>query len=185
MSGKSPNDSRSFHSILPPQTGNSGQFNTFAELFHNSSVPSTIPPIIASANSSSATREVQHSTMKEQDEYVSQLLRIPDGDIGEHVDMDAASVSSTGTSIFDGQARTSTRLAVTRSSRQDVSKEMDNFVKIYDNACLTKDKDDRDDADILRPAVAKMASAFVTMCAKHILTTSAEITTSSPKSKAT
>ena len=99
--------------------------------------------------------------MKEQDEYVSQLLRIPDGDIGEHVDMDAASVSSTGTSIFDGQARTSTRLAVTRSSRQDVSKEMDNFVKIYDNACLTKDKDDRDDADILRPAVAKMASAFV------------------------
>ena len=147
--------SQSFHSVRAQPAELERQFDT-----SETSLPSSITTS-RDASATSGSGGVLQSTMIEQGEYAQHIINAPSGNICEDDDVEGASISSTGTSIFDGQAKASERLAVTKSSRQDVSQEMERFVECY-AAAKVGDTDEKDDADLLRPAVAKMASAFVT-----------------------
>ena len=147
--------SQSFHPVRAQLAEQERQFDTL-----ETSLPSSITTS-RDASATSGNGGVLQSTMIEQGDYAQHIINAPSGNICEDDDVEGASISSTGTSIFDGQAKTSERLAVTKSSRQDVSLEMERFVQSY-AAARVGDIDEKDDADLLRPAVAKMASAFVT-----------------------
>ena len=157
MSRPTPTTSRLFHSVLRAEE----QFDTFGdEFFNDNSTPSAVAPPTNSANSSGAVDNRQ-STMIRAGEYASRILGLPSADGENNVEMDNASDSSAGTSIFHGQAKMSERLTATRNSRRDLSSEISSFAKLYDDAIESGNDDEKKEADILRPVVIKMAEAFI------------------------
>ena len=130
--------SRSFHSVRADTKAQFDTLDTFGdEFFKDDSVPSAVAPVINSANSSGADDHRQ-STMIRAGEYAAQLLKLPAADEANNVDMDNASVSSAGTSIFHGLARMSERITATKTSRRDLSSEISSFAKLYDDALQSK-----------------------------------------------
>ena len=159
MSRPTTTSSRLFHSVLPAEE----QFDTFGkEFFDDNSAPSAVAPPTNSANSSGVVDNRQ-STMIRAGDYASRLSGLPAAkNIGENnVEMDNASVSSAGTSIFHGQAMMCERLSATRSSRRDLSSEISCFAKLYDDALESGVDVDKKEADLLRPVVVRMAESFI------------------------
>ena len=93
--------SRSFHSVLPAEE----QFDTFGnEFFNDNSAPSAVAPPTNSANSSGVVDNRQSTMIRARDNYAARLAGLPAAEDNNNIEMDNASVSSAGTSIFHGQA---------------------------------------------------------------------------------
>ena len=145
--------SRSFHN-QPASDRKPGTASQFDTLFWNnkaldSTIPSTISLIKNSADSSDFF-DARQSTMHH--------AAAPATADDERMD-DRDSSASTKTSIFGG--RKSMRLDIMRNSRCDFLAEMKRFVEYYDKAVKSKDVDEMEDADRMRPIVAKMAEDFL------------------------